>query len=137
MLYDEESRKLILRAGRNLTLVMQEKLGEAINDEIAGFVMTSGEVFIGAGEALKRYRASSDLQAVIYAPMMIQSKAIGVLTVGNHKKRRTFDPNVGSLLEILTGYAAIAIANARLFTALERRAREMERAYEELKARKA
>ena len=32
---------------------------------------------------------------------------------------------------------AIAIANARLFSALERRARNMERAYEELKARNA
>ena len=58
------------------------------------------------------------------------------LAVGNHKKQQAFDENMGSYLESLAGYAAIAIANARLFTALERRAREMERAYEELKTHK-
>jgi len=69
--------------------------------------------------------------------MTIQSKAIGVLTVGNHRKRRGFDENLSAALEMLAGYAAIAIANARLFSALEKRARNMEHAYEELKARNA
>ncbi len=69
--------------------------------------------------------------------MVIQDKAIGVLTVGNHRKRSAFDENLAAMLEILAGYAAIAIANARLFTMLERRAKNMEHAYEELKARNA
>jgi len=60
-----------------------------------------------------------------------------VLTVGNHRKRHAFDQSQSNLLEILAGYAAISIANARLFAALERRARNIERAYEELKAREA
>src|SRR5206468_3769582 len=42
-----------------------------------------------------------------------------------------------SLLGILADYAAIAIANARLFAALENRAKNIERAYEELKSRDA
>src|SRR5579871_6620008 len=137
LLRDEESQRLMLRAGKNLPLVMQEKLGEAVNDAIANLVMTSGEPLSAMGDGLKQFKMSSDIQAVIYAPMTIQSKAIGVLTVGNHRKRRGFDENLSSALEMLAGYAAIAIANARLFSALEKRARNMERAYEELTARNA
>ena len=137
MLYDDESHKLILRAGKNMTLVMQERLGEPVTDDIATLVMTSGEPLTVAGDGLKRFKTSSDVNAVIYAPMSIQGKPVGVLTVGNHRKRRAFDENLSFAMEILVGYAAIGIANARLFMALERRARSMEHAYEELKARDA
>src|SRR5205085_2609649 len=68
-------------------------------------------------------------------PMLIQGKTIGILTVGNHRKRRVFEDEMAGLLQILADYAAIAIANARLFGALEKRARNIERAYEELKTR--
>ncbi len=137
LLREDDSNHLLLRAGKNMTLVMQERLGEAVNDDIASLVMTSGEPLLIAGDTLKRFRASSDLFAAIYAPLMIQGKAIGVLTVGNHRKRRIFDNSMPGLLEILAGYAAIAIVNARLFTALERRARNVEQAYEELKVKEA
>src|SRR5258708_12087897 len=137
LLRDEESQRLILRAGKNMPLVMQEKLGEPVNDDIANLVMTSGEPLMAMGDGLKRFKVSADILAVIYAPMTIQSKAIGVITVGNHRKRRGFDENMASVLDMLAGYGAIAIANARLFSALERRARNMEHAYEELKARAA
>lgn len=134
MLMDDESNHLMLRAGKNMTLVMQERLGEAVNDDIAGLVMTSGEVLRAAGEGIKRFRSVADLNAVIYAPLTAQGKAIGVLTAGNHRKRREFDDNQAQLLEILAGYTTIGIVNARLFTALERRARSMEKAYEELRS---
>ncbi|HVO42325.1 MAG TPA: response regulator [Aggregatilineales bacterium] len=138
ILREEETNHLILRAGKNMTLVMQERLGEPINDELASFVMTSSAPFNGGGDMLKRFRGlSSDLFAVIYVPLVIQDKPIGVLTVGNHRKRRVFDENLAGLLGILADYAAIAIVNARLFMALEARARNIERAYEELKSRDA
>jgi GAF domain-containing protein len=137
ILRDDETNRLILRAGKNMTLAMQERVGSAINDEMASLVMTSGEPLLISGEGLKRFRVSPDIFALIYTPLTIQGKSIGVLTVGNHRKRRTFDNNMPGLLEILAGYAAIAIVNARLFTALERRARSVEQAYEELKTRDA
>ncbi len=137
LLRDEDTNRLILRAGKNMTLVMQEKLGMAVKDEIADLVMISGEATMFSGDGLKHFRSSTDLLATIYAPLMIQGKAIGVLTVGNHRKRRAFDSNVTSLIDILAGYAAIAIVNARLFAALERRAHTVEAAYEALKAREA
>src|SRR5436190_743257 len=49
LLREEESHRLMLRAGKNMTLVMQERLGEPVNDEIANLVMTSREPLTVAG----------------------------------------------------------------------------------------
>jgi GAF domain-containing protein len=54
--------------------------------------------------------------------MIVHGKAIGVMTVGNHRKRRVFDEEMGNVVNALADYAAIAIVNARLFSALDKRA---------------
>lgn len=122
ILYDDQSEQFILRAGKNLTLVMQEKLGEIIKDELARLVVTSQQPIVTSGDGLKRFKISRDILAVIYAPMTINGHAIGVLTVGNHRKRTPFDESLGPIVMALADYAAIAIVNARLFVELERRA---------------
>jgi two-component system NtrC family sensor kinase len=137
ILLDESTNRLILRQGRNLSLVMQEKIGEPLNDELASLVMRSHEPFAAAGDGLKRFKVLGELNATIYAPLLLKDKAIGVLTVGNHRKRKAFDEHLTKVMGILADYGAIAIANARLFNALEQRAKTTERAYEELKARSA
>lgn len=137
ILLEESSGKLILRQGRNLSLVMQEKIGEAVPDDLAALVMRSGEPFAAAGDGLRRFKVASDLNATIYAPLMLKDKSIGVLTVGNHKKRKTFDDHLTKVMGILADYAAISIANARLFNTIEQRAKTTERAYEELKQHSA
>ncbi len=132
ILYDEPTGGLILRAGKNMTLVMQEKLGEPINDELARLVMTSQEPVVIEGDGLKRFKVSRDIHATIYAPMVVHGKAIGVLTAGNHRKRKSFDESLGVVVDALADYAAIALVNARLFVALDNRART---AYAELQER--
>lgn len=122
ILHDEQNDQFILRAGKNLTLVMQEKLGEVIKDDLARLVVTSQEPIVTSGEGLKRFRISRDILAVVYAPMTANGRAIGVLTVGNHRKRTPFDEDLGPLVSALADYVAIAIVNARLFVELERRA---------------
>lgn len=126
ILLDESSDQLILRAGRNMTLVMQEKLGEPIRDELARLVMTSQEPVNVQGDGLKRFKISRDILATIYAPMVVNGKSIGVLTVGNHRKRTVFDDSLASVVNALGDYAAIGIANARLFAWLERRAADVQ-----------
>ncbi len=122
ILHDDHNDQFILRAGKNLTLVMQEKLGEVIKDELARLVVTSQQPIVTSGDGLKRFKIARDILAVIYAPMTINGRAIGVLTVGNHRKRIPFDENLGPIMSALADYAAIAIVNARLFVELERRA---------------
>lgn len=122
ILHDENSDQLILRAGKNMTLVMQERLGDAIKDDLARMVMTSQQPIVTSGDGLRRFNLSRDLLAVIYVPMVVNGRTIGVLTAGNHRKRRAFDEALGETVSALGDFAAIAIVNARLFVAMQQRA---------------
>ncbi|GIK66450.1 MAG: hypothetical protein BroJett018_42440 [Chloroflexota bacterium] len=135
LLQEPNSPDLILRAGKNLTLVMQEKLGEPMRDELAKLVMTSQQPLVVEGDGLKRFKLSRDILATVYAPMVVNGKAIGVLTVGNHRRKKGFEDRLGEVINTLADYAAIAIVNARLFNALEQRAKSLEAAYNTLKLR--
>jgi DNA-binding response OmpR family regulator len=135
LLYDGERERLVLRAGKNMTLVMQDKLGDTVRDELASLVMTSHEAAIVSDDALRRFKISRDIYAAIYAPLVMSERPIGVLTVGNHRKRQAFDEKLGNLVKALADYTAIAIMNARLFAALEQRAQATEKSYRELAAR--
>ncbi len=135
LLQEPNSADLILRAGKNLTLVMQEKLGEPMRDELAKLVMTSQQPLVVEGDGLKRFKLSRDILATVYAPMVVNGKAIGVLTIGNHRRKKGFENRLGEVINTLADYAAIAIVNARLFNALEQRAKSLEAAYNEVKTR--
>lgn len=132
ILLDENSNQLVLRAGKKMTLVMQEKLGEPINDELARMVMLSQEPLVVEGDSLKRFKIARDILATIYAPLIVHGKAIGVLTVGNHRKRSGFDQSLTAVVTALADYAAVAIVNARLFATLDKRAKA---AYNDLQNR--
>ncbi|NDJ86083.1 MAG: response regulator [Chloroflexi bacterium] len=122
LLHDEHNDTLILRAGHNMTLVMQDNLGEVVRDDLARLVMTSQETLVVEGEGLQRFRVTRDIHALIYAPMIVQNKTIGVLTVGNHRKRTGFDENLKQVMGALADHAAVAIVSGRIFAALEQRA---------------
>ncbi|NDJ76708.1 MAG: response regulator [Chloroflexi bacterium] len=137
LLRDDQSERLILRAGKNLPLAMLDRVGEAVQDQLADLVMTSREGLVVAGDSLRRFAVSRDLNAVAYVPLTIQTNAIGVLAVGNHESQTSFTDEHNRLLRMLADYAAIAIVNARLFRMLEERARLMESSFEELRSRDA
>jgi two-component system NtrC family sensor kinase len=136
-LRDDKTGQLILKAGKNMRLSMLDRLGEAVNDQLAELVMTSQEPLVVAGDGLKRFSSAKDLYAVAYVPLTVQSAAIGALAVGNHQTNTAFNDGHGRLLKALADYAAIALVNARLFGMLEERAGMMEKAYTELRERDA
>jgi signal transduction histidine kinase len=59
-------------------------------------------------------------------PLLVQERLIGVLILSKQGVHRPFSPSDVELLSVLSGQAAIAIENARLFE-------EIQRAYQELK----
>jgi DNA-binding response OmpR family regulator len=128
LMRDPASQKLMMAAGKNLTLVMQEQLGESVRDEMAELVLTSQEPLVAAGEGLQQFKLPRDIRAVCYVPMVAHNKPIGVLIVGNYKKRTEFTPKHAHLLRAMANYVAIGITNARLFSALDIRARNTEQA---------
>jgi CheY-like chemotaxis protein len=126
ILREPNSEKLNLAAGKNLSLVLQEQLGENIKDEVAELVLTSHEALVASGDGLQRFKLPRDTKAIVYAPMLAHGKAIGVLTIGNYKKKNEFSAQQGRILKAMADYVAIGITNARLFSALDMRARNTE-----------
>ncbi len=136
MLLRDEDGQLTLRAGRELPPVLKEKIGRPVQDDLASLVMTSQEPVVMSGNGLRRLKVAADAGAVVYAPLVVQDKALGVLAVANSDDE-PFDESHSYLLAALADYAAIAIVNAKLIGTLESRARDMESAYKNLRGRNA
>lgn len=122
---DDHSDQVVLRAGRNLSRELSERVGQPIEDDLAAMVMSSGETYIGSGEGLQRFSpAESDANAVIYAPLVVHGSPLGLLWVAN--RRAPFREHMRDLMTSLADYAAIAVFNARLFATMEARTRQLE-----------
>ena len=135
LLRDDRSRRTILRAGHNLPLTLLDRLGEPVNDRLAELVMTSRQELVVAGDALKRFKASRDLYAVVYVPLVVRERALGVLAVGNLQQRVAFEYYHARLLRTLADYVAVALLSARLMRVAEHRAQALEAAQHELRER--
>ncbi|NDJ52873.1 MAG: response regulator [Chloroflexi bacterium] len=132
ILKEDQSSKLILQSGRNLSRALQEKIGEAIEDDLAQLVMTSGEAYIGSGKGLEKFKpAQEGANAVIYAPLLINERPVGILWVAN--TRLVFEDFMKELVTALADYAAIAIVNARLFKTMQERSQQLEAANQALR----
>ncbi|MCP5094565.1 MAG: GAF domain-containing protein [Chloroflexi bacterium] len=93
----------------------------SMNDSPVGQVMRTGRplrqsVFSGDGIKVKTgYFA----KAVLYAPLKLRGKTVGVLSVSNLTALRSFSKRDEFLLSFLADYAAIALENARVFQAAD------------------
>jgi PAS domain S-box-containing protein len=70
--------------------------------------------------------------AVVAAPLLYRERLLGVLAVASHGTRRKFEPHDLDRLHLFADQAAIAIANARLYTASQDALQELRRAQDEL-----
>jgi len=128
-LRDAETNQLIVRAGHNLSRNLIEQMGQPIEDALAALVMNSQESYLGSGAGLDKFRpAQQGAYAVIYAPLVFQGQAIGVLWVAN--TRLEFEPHMKDIMTALADYAAIAVANARLYSAMERHSEQLQQQLE-------
>ncbi len=123
---DLESGQLLVRAGHNMSRNLVDLMGQSVKDTLAQLVMDSREAFLGSGAGLEKFRpAQQDAAAVIYAPLVFQDNSIGVLWVA--ESRGEFQPHLKDIMTALADYAAISVANARLFAAMEKRSQELQR----------
>ncbi len=72
------------------------------------------------------------LRSLLVVPLVTRNEVIGTLTVDSDRPEAFSDSDI-QLLTIAAAQVSVAIANARLFEALEERAAELAVAYEELK----
>lgn len=72
------------------------------------------------------------LRSLLVVPLITRDRVIGTLTVDSDRPE-AFSDSDRQLLTIAAAQVSVAFSNARLFEALEERAAELARAYEELK----
>jgi two-component system NtrC family sensor kinase len=125
MLLDEEHGELYVRASKNLDSKAQS-MRKKVTDSLAGKVLqTKRAIAIGNDSQWKRTHTALLVKSLIYVPLVLQNKPIGVLGVTNHLKETSFDSNDTRALSALGGYATIAINNANIYSQIERERRTL------------
>ena len=120
MLLDEERGELYIRASKNLDSKAQT-MRRRVTDSLAGTVLqTQQAVAIGNDSPTERIHTALLVKSLIYVPLILQDKAIGVLGVMNYFHDSSFDSNDTRALSALGGYATIAINNANIYNEIER-----------------
>jgi transcriptional regulator with GAF, ATPase, and Fis domain len=76
---------------------------------------------------------ANDLRSIIVVPLLSRDRAIGVLYVDNRIGQGNFSSDILPVLTVFGNQAAIAIANAKLFTQVRQDLHQAQREVEELK----
>ncbi|NIM95151.1 MAG: response regulator [Anaerolineales bacterium] len=125
LLQDEKSDHLVLRAQRNLPPPFSGRLHQPWNDGVSSLVMLSGQALSIHGEGLAQFELSQFCEAALIAPTKVRDQPIGVLCVAR-ESAKPFSERDQAMLEAVADYASISLVNARLFQALEARAKRLQ-----------
>ncbi len=132
LLIDEESGDLYLRAARNLGEQFARGFRIKVDDSIAGRVVKTGKPFLESGdEARLKVKTGYLVKSLLYVPLKVGDKVIGVMSVDNKASNRPFIDNDVNLLSALADYASIAIVNAQLYGEVKAFSEELEQKVEE------
>ena len=122
LLLDEDTQELHLRAQKGLGEKYARGFRIPVRDSIAGEVLeTAKPQSLTSAERLVKVVTGYLVNAILYVPVAIRGRSIGVLAVDNQAAERPFTEDDENLLLVLAGYAAIALENARLLEESERR----------------
>jgi signal transduction histidine kinase len=125
LLRDETRKAFILVAHRNLPATLAERLNQPWDDGISSLVAQSGEPLSIYGESLKRFRIFSLGQSALVIPIKIQKQVVG-LVVMMRRQPNPFSSSELHLIEAVSDYASISLANAHLFQVIEERAHSLQ-----------
>lgn len=132
ILPDDDGRPL-LYAQKNMPAFGANRLRQPWDDGLTPLVMRSGEPLSIAGEPIRQFKVSHLAQSALVAPIKAKDQTMGVITVA-HKTAKPFSERDQAMLSAVADYASVALVNARLFQALEARARSLQRAVDEVRA---
>ncbi len=121
LLVDEETQELYLRAAQGIGDRQARGFRIKIQDSMVGSVVRTGEPLMATGspESEERLKVKTGylVGSLLYAPLKVKGRIIGVLGVANRATGRKFGQDNLFRLTSLADYAAIAIENARLHEA--------------------
>ena len=121
LLVDEETQELYLRAAQDMGERQARGFRIRIEDSLVGSVVRTGEPLMTTSspeseEGLK-VKTGYLVGSLLYAPLKVKGRVIGVLGVANRTANRKFGQDNLFRLTSLADYAVIAIENARLHEA--------------------
>lgn len=115
LLSDEASGELYMRAARNFHDDFVRTFRLPIQDSLAGQVLATGAPVVLDEETPQKIKTAYLVQALLYVPLKIGGRVIGVLGVDNRTGESLFLDHHLVLMSAFADYAAIALENARLF----------------------
>ena len=127
-----ESKDYVLSACKNMPKSIVAKIGQSWDDGISSLVALSGESLSIHGNPLKRFKVSQLGRSALVVPVRAQKEVVGLLVV-IREAVKAFNSSNQTMLEAVADYASISLMNARLFDALEKRARSLQKAIESSK----
>jgi two-component system NtrC family sensor kinase len=126
LLLDEESHELYMRASKNFDEEFARTFRLRVQDSLAGQVLAGGEAVVLDEGAPQKIKTSYLVHSLVYAPLRVRGRTIGVLGVDNRKAGRTLTREDVTVMLALADYAAIAIENARLYNRTETERTQLE-----------
>ncbi len=124
-LMDEETHELCLRAAKGIGDKYARGLRLRVDDSLIGKVVRTGEPLRIAGPEDRldlKVQTGHLVSSLVYVPLKFREEIRGVLGVSNRVTNRPFKRADQHRLSILADHAVIALENARLYGAEQRRA---------------
>ncbi len=119
LLIDESSGELYIRATKNFQDEFVRTFRLPTHDSLAGQVLRTGKPVLLDEKKPKKIKTSYLVHTLLYVPLQIKERVIGVLGVDNRQGGHAFNETHLALLSALADYAAIAVDNARLYAHTE------------------
>jgi signal transduction histidine kinase/DNA-binding response OmpR family regulator len=127
-----ESKVFTLNACKNMPKSIVKRIGQSWDDGISSLVALSGEPLSIHGNPLRRFKVAQLGKSALVVPVKAQKEIVGLMVVMRDEVY-AFSPSNQTMLEAVADYASISLMNVRLFDALERRARSLQKTVENSK----
>ncbi|MEJ2599115.1 MAG: ATP-binding protein [Anaerolineales bacterium] len=119
LLIEESTGELYMRAAKNFQDEFVRTFRLPTHDSLAGQVLRTGKPVLLDEKEPQKIKTSYLVHNLLYVPLQIKERVIGVLGVDNRQGGHAFNDAHLTLLSALADYAAIAIENARLYAHTE------------------
>ena len=116
LLVDEITDELYIRASRNFREDFVRTFRLPVDDTHAGEVIRTGEPIVLHADAPHKIKTAYLVQSLIYVPLVVHDRTIGVLGVDHREPGNSFETHHVALLSAMADFAAIAIENAKLYS---------------------
>jgi len=126
LLLDDVSGELYMRASKNFDDEFVRTFRVQVQDSLAGQVVETGKMVLLDARSPKKIKTAYLVHSLIYVPLQVRGRTIGVLGVDNRKAGLELDEHDATVMMAMADYAAIAIENAQLLNRSEAERRKLE-----------